>query len=202
MTKRYAPATNRNREPILAVLKQYIPSTGNILEIASGTGEHSIFFAPHFVAQQWIPSDLNPDALASINAWRQDCPTNNLQPPLTIDVTIKNWYEPFIDRQITSSICINMIHIAPWSAFLGLVEGVSKILPTSGIFYLYGPYKINNQHTAMSNEQFDASLRSRNPQWGIRNLETVSEVAQENNLHLKAKVAMPANNFSLIFTKV
>ena len=201
MTKRHAPATSRNREPILKVLKQHLPSKGNILEIASGTGEHGVFFAPYFSPQQWIPSDQDPECLASIKSWRRDCSTDNLQSPLTIDVMKENWHQSLTSQNIRSLICINMIHISPWEACVGLIKGTSQILPSDGVLYLYGPYKVNNQHTAISNEQFDESLRLRNPLWGIRDLESVAKLAQENDLHLKEKIAMPANNFSLIFEK-
>ena len=201
MTKRHAPATSRNREPILKVLKQHLPSKGNILEIASGTGEHGVFFAPYFSPQQWIPSDQDPECLASIKSWRRDSSTDNLQSPLTIDVMKENWHQSLTSQNIRSLICINMIHISPWEACVGLIKGTSQILPSDGVLYLYGPYKVNNQHTAISNEQFDESLRLRNPLWGIRDLESVAKLAQKNDLHLKEKIAMPANNFSLIFEK-
>ena len=218
MTKRYAPATNRNREPILAVLQKYLPSTGNIfpilavlqkylpstgniLEIASGTGEHSVFFAPHFFSQKWIPSDVTSECLASINSWGEDCPTDNLQSPLTIDVMKENWYESLISENINALVCINMIHISPWSACVGLLNGAGKILPSGGVLYLYGPYKVNNQHTSIGNEQFDATLRFQNDQWGIRDVGAVKKVAQECGFDLGEKVPMPANNFSLIFNK-
>ena len=201
MTKRHAPATSRNREPILKVLKQHLSSTGNILEIASGTGEHGVFFAPYFSQQQWIPSDQDPECLASIKSWRRDSSTDNLQSPLTIDVMKENWHQSLTSQNIRSLICINMIHISPWEACVGLIKGASKILPSGGVLYLYGPYKVNNKQTAISNEQFDESLRLRNPLWGIRDLESVAKLAQKNDLHLKEKIAMPANNFSLIFEK-
>ena len=201
MTKKHAPATNRNRQPILEVLKEIIPQTGNILEIASGTGEHSLFFAPHFPQQEWIPSDKQREYLESIQAWRRDCPTDNLQQPMMIDVMKKGWYETLLSRQIKVVICINMIHIAPWLAYLGLIEGAKEILPVKGIVYLYGPYKVQNQHTAPSNEEFDRSLQIQNSTWGVRNLEDVVSVAKENNFVLEKKVSMPANNLSLVFRK-
>lgn len=207
--KQYAPATQRNRQPILDVLKKVLPSSGNVLEIASGTGEHAIFLAPHFAPRQWIPSDVNPISLASIKAWQQDCPTDNLQMPLNIDVKKSEWfnmnqYKLQSDQNqnlITAIVNINMIHISPWQACLGLMAGAKEILPLDGILYLYGPFKINGKHTAVSNEQFDQSLKMQNPHWGVRNLEDVTTVAKDYGLILKETVAMPANNLSVIFQR-
>lgn len=201
MSKKYAPATNRNRQPILEVLKEIIPSSGNILEIASGTGEHSLFFAPNFPQQEWIPSDKQKDCLDSIKAWKRDCPTDNLQQPITIDVMKPDWWKPLLSKEITVVICINMIHIAPWLACLGLIEGAKKILPVNGIIYLYGPYKVQNQHTAPSNKEFDRYLQIQDSEWGVRNLEDVVSVANDNGFVLEKLVNMPANNLSLVFRK-
>jgi hypothetical protein len=201
--KQYAPATERNRQPILEVLQKFIPQEGNILEIASGTGEHACFFAPCFPNQQWIPSD--PDRLLrfSIEAWRQDCKSDNLQIPLDINVTLSDWDEKIDQSAIAADIgvivAINLIHISPWSACEGLMKGVGKILNSGGILYLYGPYKQEGKHTAPSNEAFDQSLQFRNPDWGVRNLEDVVELAEKNQLNLHKIIPMPANNLSLIF---
>jgi hypothetical protein len=199
--KQYAPATQRNREPILTVLKEILPSPGNILEIASGTGEHAVFFAPHFPKSQWIPSDIQPDSLLSIAAWRKDCPSDNLQPPLTLDVSQFNWERLLIKSQITTIICINMIHISPWSSCIGLMTGAGNLLTENGILYLYGPYKVNNQHIAPSNQEFDQYLQAQNPEWGVRNLEDVVEMANQFGFQLDKTVTMPANNLSVIFRK-
>lgn len=201
MTKRYAIATEKNRQPILAILKEIISSDGNILEIASGSGEHSLFFAPSFPQKQWIPSDKEKECLDSIKTWREDCLTDNLQLPLQIDVMESNWHQSLTKKNITTIVCINMIHISPWEACLGLMKGAKEILPLNGILYLYGAYKINNQHTAPSNQEFDNYLRSQNSAWGVRNLEDVIEVAAKNNLTFDKKIPMPSNNFSLIFCK-
>ncbi|PZV23470.1 MAG: SAM-dependent methyltransferase [Snowella sp.] len=197
--KQYAPATERNRQPILEVLQKVIPKEGNILEIASGTGEHACFFAPYFPNQQWIPSD--PDRLLrlSIEAWREDCTGNNLQLPLDINVTLPDWDEKLDDSAIAVIIAINLIHISPWSACQGLMKGVGKLLHSGGILYLYGPYKQKGKHTAPSNEAFDQSLQFRNPAWGVRNLEDVVELAEKYQLILHQIISMPANNLSLIF---
>jgi len=197
--KQYAPATERNRQPILEVLQKVIPKEGNILEIASGTGEHACFFAPYFSPRQWIPSD--PDRLLrlSIEAWRQDCKSDNLQIPLDINVTLPDWDEKITHSAIAVIIAINLIHISPWSACQGLMAGAGRLLPSGGILYLYGPYKQQGQHTAISNETFDQSLRSRNSEWGVRNLEEVVQLAETHQLILQQIIPMPANNLSLIF---
>jgi len=207
--RQYAPATERNRQPILEVLQQVIPQTGDILEIASGTGEHACFFAPYFPNQQWIPSDPDPLLRLSIEAWRQDCTSNNLQTPLEINVTLPNWDETIdpsaiakrhcVIADIGAIIAINLIHISPWSACQGLIAGAGKILQSGGILYLYGPYKQQGKHTAPSNEAFDQSLQFRNPDWGVRNLEDVVELAEKYQLNLHKIIPMPANNLSLIF---
>lgn len=199
--KKYAQATLKNREPILNILKQFIPNQGNILEIASGTGEHSIFFALDFPQQKWIPSDRASECLASIKAWGEDYPHDNLQSPLTLDVMEKDWFLPLQSQDIGAIVCINMIHISPWEACLGLFAGAGQLLPKDGIVYLYGAYKVNNQHTAPSNEEFDRYLRSQNPLWGVRNLEDVEKVAHNCGLELRHTIPMPSNNFSLIFLK-
>lgn len=196
--RQYAPAIERNREPILEVLRQVLPPTGTILEIASGTGEHAVYFAPRLAPRKWLPSDTNPVALASIAAWRQYCACDNLYPPITLDVCDSNWA---VETEIDAIACINMIHIAPWAACLGLMAGAKRHLPPGGILYLYGPFKQAGEHTAPSNAAFDASLRAQNPQWGIRDLDEVATVAQSANLSLIRTVAMPANNYSVVWQK-
>jgi hypothetical protein len=207
--KQYAPATQRNRQPILDVLKRVLPPTGNILEIASGTGEHALFFAPNFAPRKWIPSDLNPISLASIKAWRQDCPTDNLEVPLCLDVSVEKWASIYQSSwqsdhnkdPIAAIVNINMIHISPWQSCLGLMMGAKEILPSGGILYLYGPFKVKGKHTAASNENFHRSLISQNPQWGVRNLDDVVALAKDNGLILKEIVKMPANNLSIVFER-
>nr|WP_290228175.1 DUF938 domain-containing protein [Trichocoleus desertorum] len=203
---RHAPATARNREPILQVLQRVLPATGTVLEVASGTGEHAIFFAPRLQPRIWQPSDPNPEMVASIAAWQQEWPANNLRSPLQLDTRDSVWpVETASDGSdpseppITAIVCCNMIHIAPWSAGLGLLAGAGRILPSGAILYLYGPYKQNGQHTAPSNELFDESLRSQNPDWGVRNLEDVVAAAKAQNLIFRETVPMPANNFSVVF---
>lgn len=198
--RQYAPATQRNREPILKILSAVFPPQSNVLEIASGTGEHAAYFAAQLDCR-WIPSDPNPLARESIVAWKDSCSLNNLELPLSIDVTVDGWYQSLKDREINTIVNINMIHISPWQACLGLIEGAEQILPLGGILYLYGPYKRDGEHTAPSNASFDRSLRDRNVLWGIRDLSTVVETAAAKNLKLQKVIPMPANNLSIIFTR-
>ncbi|MEB3159909.1 MAG: DUF938 domain-containing protein [Synechocystis sp.] len=199
--RQFAPATQRNREAIAAVLQQVLPSQGSILEIASGTGEHAQFFAPLFAPRWWIPSDPNPLCRDSIAAWQTYQPLENLQPPLDLDVTQVSWAveTDSLPDPITAIVAINMIHIAPWDATLGLLDGAARILPQAGILYLYGPYRQGQVKTAASNEAFDQSLKARNPTWGLRDLETVTAEAEARGLSLIQVVDMPANNLSVVF---
>ncbi|HLP91508.1 MAG TPA: DUF938 domain-containing protein [Nostocaceae cyanobacterium] len=202
--RQFAPATQRNREPILEVLLQVLPSHGTILEIASGTGEHAIFFAPQLKPRIWLPSDPNPILRDSITAWSKQFPSDNLLLPLNIDASLPTWpieQEAKPDSPIVAIVNINMIHISPWSACLGLMAGAGRILPKDGILYLYGPYKQGGKHTALSNQAFDQSLQAQNPVWGVRNLEDVVAVANNHDLILVNTYQMPANNLSVVFKK-
>ena len=198
--KQYAPATQRNREPILQVLSEVLSPKNKVLEIASGTGEHAVYFATQ-LSCHWIPSDPNPESRSSITAWKNSSSVDNLSLPLSIDVTQDNWQQQLVNQNIDSIVNINMIHIAPWKACLGLMNGAEAILPPQGILYLYGPFKRNGEHTALSNANFDLSLRARNREWGVRDLERVIEVAADANLKLQQIVDMPANNLSVIFRR-
>ncbi|MBD2568413.1 class I SAM-dependent methyltransferase [Anabaena lutea] len=200
--KQFAPATQRNREAILEVLLQVLPANGTVLEVASGTGEHAVFFAPSLKPRQWLPSDPNPILRDSITAWAEELKSDNISQPLDIDVELPVWpveKEALPELSIVAIVNINMIHISPWSACLGLMAGAGRILPSGGILYLYGPYKQNGKHTAPSNEAFDESLQLQNPEWGVRNLEDVIKAAKEQNLILHKTYQMPANNLSLVF---
>ena len=198
--KQYALATGRNREPIFQVLSEVLPQSSKVLEIASGTGEHAVYFASKLPSCHWIPSDVNPESRSSITAWKNDSAIDNLSLPLSIDVTQDNW-QSGVAKEIDTIVNINMIHIAPWQACLGLMKGAGQILPSSGILYLYGPYKRDGEHTAVSNANFDRSLRERNPQWGVRDLEQVIEAAGNADLKLQQVIEMPANNLSIIFSR-
>lgn len=199
--RQYAPATQRNRQGILKILSEVLPPGSTVLEIASGTGEHATFFASQLESCHWIPSDVNAQARESIIAWQNACPVENLELPLLIDVIQDNWQQEVQHRQINAIVNINMIHIAPWQAWLGLIDGASKLLPEAGMLYLYGPFKQNGEHTAPSNESFDRSLRDRNPLWGVRDLEEIIATAAARNLTLQQVIAMPANNLSVIFNR-
>jgi SAM-dependent methyltransferase len=192
-----SPSSERNKDPILEVLRTVLPPIGTVLEIASGTGQHVVHFASHLPNLTFQPSDIDATYQASVRAYLEDTELENLMMPITLDVTTPQW--PL--DQADAIICSNMIHIAPWEACLGLLAGAGRILPEGGILYLYGPYKIGGKHSAPSNEDFDASLRSRDPSWGIRNLDDVALEARRHGLHLIKTVKMPANNLSVVYRK-
>lgn len=196
--RRYAPSVARNKDAIAGVLARYLPSSGLVLEIASGSGEHAVHFASSFPALVFQPTDPSEEALASIAAWRQETALPNMRAPLALDVTAASWPINHADA-VT---CINMIHIAPWEATLGLVAGAARIIPPGGLLFLYGPYKRAGQHTAPSNADFDASLRERDARWGVRDLETVAAEATAMGFAAPMIEAMPANNLSLIFRRL
>jgi Protein of unknown function (DUF938) len=207
--RKYAPATERNREAILEVLLKVLPPTGTVLEIASGTGEHATFFASRLgdnsaSDRKWLPSDPNPELRASIAAWSGHLGCENIYPPIDLDASNSVWaVEDNLDTlPIAAIVNINMIHISPWSACLGLMAGAGRILKAGGILYLYGPFKQDGKHTAPSNEAFDESLRMQNSEWGVRDLDDVVIAAQAKNLNLINIYKMPANNLSLIFQRV
>jgi SAM-dependent methyltransferase len=196
--RRYAPSVARNKDAIAGVLARYLPSSGLVLEIASGSGEHAVHFASTFPALVFQPTDPSEEARASIAAWRQEAALPNMRAPLALDVTAAPWPINYADA-VT---CINMIHIAPWEATLGLMAGAARIIPPSGLLFLYGPYKRAGQHTAPSNADFDASLRERDARWGVRDLETVAAEATAMGFAAPMIEAMPANNLSLIFRRL
>ncbi|MBE9006285.1 DUF938 domain-containing protein [Fortiea sp. LEGE XX443] len=207
-TRQYAPATERNREPILEILLQVLPGSGTVLEIASGTGEHAVYFASKLKDSIWLPTDANPQARASIIAWTEHFGCSNIYPPLELDVrepvwsveteTVSQWLNT---SPIIAIVNINMIHISPWLACLGLMAGAGRILPVGGILYLYGPFKQGGEHTAPSNAAFDEYLRAQNPEWGVRNLDDVVAAAKAEHLTLKQTYQMPANNLSVVFER-
>jgi hypothetical protein len=190
-----APAADRNKEAILGVLRRFLPDTGLVLEIASGTGQHVVHFAQALRQLEWQPSDPDPQARSSISAWIGHVNVPNIRPPLNLDVSSNPW--PL--QQAHAVVCINMVHISPWSATLGLMGGAAGLLPTRGPLIVYGPFRHLDRETAPSNEAFDAELRQRNPEWGLRDVQAVARVAEENGLRLVEVVEMPANNSTLVF---
>lgn len=192
------PATLRNRDVILDVLRGVLPASGLVLEIASGSGEHVVHFARAFPDLTFQPSDPEDAALQSITAWAQDSGLANVRPPVVLDASSDRW--PV--TKANAILCINMIHISPWQATQGLIRGAAKLLPSGAPLYLYGPYRRADVVTAPSNEAFDASLKSRNPEWGLRDLETVAELARTEGFSAPAITEMPANNLSVVFRRV
>lgn len=195
MTARHAPATARNRDPILAVLREILPSRGTVLEVASGTGEHVAAFAAALPALVWQPSDPDADSRASIDAWCAGLA--NVRPALALDAAKPDWPVTAAD----AILCINMVHISPRAASEGLMAGAARLLAPGAPLYLYGPYRRAEIPTAPSNEAFDADLRARNPDWGLRALEDVSALAAAHGLMLERVIEMPANNLSVIFRR-
>jgi SAM-dependent methyltransferase len=194
----YAPATRRNRDPILAVLQRHLPPRGLVLEIASGSGEHVVHFAAQLRALQFQPSDPDPVARASVDAWVAASGLDNVRPALALDAAAPHWPAEAADAVVS----INMIHIAPWRAAEGLIAGAARLLSAGGVLYLYGPFRRDGAHTAPSNAAFDADLRARNPEWGVRALEDVAALAASAGFSAPEIEAMPANNLSLIFRRV
>jgi Protein of unknown function (DUF938) len=195
--KKVAPAVARNRDAILNILQGILPAQGIVLEIASGSGEHIVHFAERFPHLHWQPSDPEPAALASIASWSTEVNLPNIAPPAMLDAHKSDWPIARAD----AILCINMIHIAPWAATLGLMAGAGRLLSPGALLYLYGPFREEGVPIAPGNADFDASLKSRDPEWGLRWVHEVSEVANARGLILQERIAMPANNLSLIFYK-
>ncbi|MGO4129048.1 DUF938 domain-containing protein [Inquilinus sp. YAF38] len=196
--RQQAPAAARNRDPILAVLRGVLPETGTVLEIASGTGEHSLHFARALPGLVFQPSDPNPEARNSIAAWAGESGLANLRPPLALDAAAPSWPVTAADAVL----CINMIHISPWATTEGLMRGAASILPPGGPLYLYGPYRRAGVATAPSNEAFDRDLRRRDPAWGLRDMEAVAALADAAGFSGPAVTEMPANNLSVVFRRL
>jgi SAM-dependent methyltransferase len=195
--RRHAPATDRNRDPILEVLARVLPAEGTVLELASGTGQHAAYFAGHFPGLVWQPTDRDGESFASITAWAWQAGATNVRPPLPLDATQDPWPVDTVQAIFNA----NMIHIAPWPVCLGLMRGAGRHLSPGGVLVLYGPFRVGGAHTAPSNAAFDADLRQRDPAWGVRDLEAVIEAAAAHGLTFTERVAMPANNQILIFRR-
>jgi len=196
--KKHAPATLRNREAILAILREELPDSGTVLEVASGSGEHAVFFAHNLPQVDWQPSDPAPDALASIAAYREEADLPNLRAPLQIDASASGW--PI--SEAAAIVCCNMVHISPWSATQGLFAGAARVLSGKGLpLILYGPYFEQGVEPAPSNLQFHHGLQARDPSWGIRDVEDMDRLAAQHGLTRSARHTMPANNLTLVYRK-
>lgn len=193
-----SPATARNRAPILDVLRPRLPPRGLVLEVAAGAGEHAVYAAAQLPHLQWRPTDADPAALASIAAWRAWAGLPNLLEPLRLDAADPDAWP--VDRA-DAMVAVNMVHISPWAATEGLMAGAGRILARGGLLVLYGPYLEDGVETAPSNLAFDESLKRRNSAWGLRRLEVVAAEAAAHGLRLAERIAMPANNLSLVFRK-
>ena len=198
MAKGFAPAAERNRQPILDVLRRVLPAAGLVLEVASGTGQHLDFFSEQLPSLRWQPSDASKKALERIASRVDEAARENLLFPLQLDVRTARW--PI--TQADALLCINMIHISPWEASEALFQGASRLLATAAPLITYGPYRIHGAHNAASNAAFDESLRARDPRWGIRDIDELMELAGRTGFVLNERVPMPANNMTLIWTRV
>ena len=193
--KRHAPATARNSEPLAEVLAEELPDRGLVLEVASGSGEHAVFLARRFPALGWQPSDVDLEALASVDAWAAEAAVANLRPAIALDAAQANWPIAAADAVL----CVNMVHISPWSAAVGLFTGAGRILTSGAPLVLYGPFIEPGRETAPSNLAFDQSLKQRNSEWGLRNTADLDALAADHGLRRTARHAMPANNLVLVY---
>jgi len=197
VTKLTWGAPERNKQPILEILERVLPETGTLLEVASGTGQHAVHFAQHLPSWTIQPSDVDPANLASIRAWRLEAGLPNLCEPLELDVASDDWPVSPLPAIFNA----NLIHIAPWSAALGLIRGAARHLLPGGQLIVYGPFRIGGAHTAPSNQAFDESLRAQNSDFGVRNLEDLRTVAEQHGLAFSERIEMPANNQTVVFTR-
>lgn len=195
--RRSAPHVARNVAPIAEVLQDVLPAKGLVLELASGTGEHCLHFAREFPKLLWQPSDAEPAALRSIEAWRAESGLFNLLPPISLDVRAAEW--PVVSAD--AILAINLLHISAWVATQGLMRGAGRVLTPGAPLYVYGPFRQAGVATAPSNEAFDESLKARDPGWGLREVEAVAAEAERSGFSLELVVPMPANNLSLVFRK-
>lgn len=195
--QRHAPATMRNRDAIVALLRDILPDRGTILEIASGTGEHAVYFGPSFPHLTFQPSDPDPACCQSIAAWTKREAVPNVLPPLQLDAQAAEWDVP----KPAAILCINMVHISPWESSIGLFEKAGKLLDPGAPLYLYGPYLRDDVETAPGNRDFERSLKSRNLRWGLRDVADMDALATRNGFVRESLTEMPANNISLIYRK-
>jgi cyclopropane fatty-acyl-phospholipid synthase-like methyltransferase len=206
--RRSHPSSQRNREPIGAVLEHHLDPGCRVLEVAAGTGEQAVYLSRRLQVSEWWPSDIDSGSLQSVNAWSLHENNTAMQTAFLLDIsrpvdevvtalTDQGAVPPLFD----AIVCINMVHISAWQVTKGLLQAAGQLLNSEGILFLYGPYRRDGKHTSASNEEFDASLKSRNPQWGIRDMEEVCDLALLQGLKCIEVVAMPANNFSIILQK-
>ncbi|MEO1252651.1 MAG: DUF938 domain-containing protein [Pseudomonadota bacterium] len=196
----YSPSAARNRDAICEVFLAHAPARGRVLEIGSGTGEHAVRMAGAARGLSWTPSDIDPAARASVAAWTEASGLANIKAPFAIDASAE--WENDVSGPFDLVLSINMIHIAPFEAARGLFRGAGRVLPTGGKLMLYGPFARDGAHISASNEAFDASLKARDPRWGVRDLEhEIAPLAQDNAFARIAVVEMPANNFTVVFAK-
>lgn len=202
-TLSYSAPADRNKQPILDVLRTLLPARGTALEIASGTGQHAAWFAAALPDWTWQPTEVDASALPAIAAWTSQAGLANVRPPLLLDVTAPQWpaQGPAFAEPFDAIYCANMLHISPWAACAGLMQGSSRYLAPNGVLVTYGPYLEEDVPTAPSNLAFDESLRARDPAWGLRRLEDVTREAQRAGLALRERHAMPANNLLLVFAR-
>ena len=193
-----SPSSARNQGPILQILKDRLPENGLVLEVAAGAGEHAMWFAEALPHVTWQPTDRDPVALKSIDAWRMSKKLPNLKKPISLDAAHP---ETWLVGKADAVVCINMVHISPWEATEGLMKGAGQVLPSGGLLYIYGPFLVEGVETAPSNIGFDIDLRQRNPEWGLRDVRKLQAAATNSRLNLTEIIKMPANNFSLVFRK-
>jgi SAM-dependent methyltransferase len=193
-----ASAAARNCEPILQVMRDTLPHTAFVLEIGSGTGEHAVWFSRAMPGLTWQPTDQDPEALASIAAWRDTAGPPNLLPPLQLNAAADVW--PAVQANVV--IAINVIHIAPWSVTEGLIAGAGRVLSPDGLLLLYGPFREGGVHTTASNAAFDRDLRARDASWGVRDLDEITKLATQHGMVAHQRIAMPANNLSVLFRRL
>lgn len=198
MTGLTSPSSARNFGPILHLLKERLPQPGRVLEVASGAGEHALWMAEALPDVTWQPTDREPLSLKSIDAWRLTKDLPNLKKPIALDAAHP---DTWLIGKADAVVCINMVHIAPWAATEGLMRGAAQVLPKDGMLFIYGPFSMEGKHTAPSNEAFDADLKKRNPEWGVRDVNQLRAAGAPHGLTLAEIIKMPANNLSLVFRK-
>ncbi len=195
--RRHSPAAGRNAQPLSEALSSALPLAGTVLEIASGSGEHSVYLAWRFPKLRWQPSDVDPEALASIEAHGREAALGNWARPLQLDMTDKTWPQRALPGPFAAILSVNMIHISPWEATVGLLEGAAQLLTQEARLFLYGPFFQQDAPIAPSNIEFDASLRAQDSRWGVRKLEDVLTEARRCGFEMERVLSMPANNLTV-----